>query len=603
MSVDVYSEIESKINSLKEILRDINTEDLIGFVANDFGITVNINENISERTQLNSPFKQYLYLIGLLLSTQDNSILTKKEPPLEIIKTILNEITDCYAEIFLPRDGEKIDNVDDHWLEARKISMPVFLNYFNTNSLTFEEQAEDRIRVWFTPFNEYIQEQIGMSVGELLRIYTFIRDNLKNRFDNIQKLQYKAKEEREQFFKYMEKKKVSFEQAKKELYLPNTIKLGEEIQLIHQVKVEDLSYEFGEEITKNFVSLFSMIRQDSSFFYYTEKNPFETSPMWRKSDKLLFVPMCVQILHAIQIQLTSLLESSEYKEKFYKNRDKKSEEKTLEIFQGVFKDSANYYTSVFENNKSQNEHDLLIECGDTVFIVEVKASKVKEPFRDPDKAYKRIKRDFRSDGGIQKGYNQGLNLKNLILSKKETILYDSNGNELLRIEKDKIKKVFILVVTAEDFGILSTNLSYLLEKPEEEPYPWACNLHDLETALDGIIYKKGSINSFIQYLHEREEFHKYLVASDELEILGYFLENGSLQSLNASEEKFFGFDPDFATVFDEIYFEKKGITRKHSNPELRQNAINKSTSKAKRKGAKKKKRNQSRDSKKKNRKK
>ncbi|MDM5309709.1 hypothetical protein [Peribacillus frigoritolerans] len=104
-------------------------------------------------------------------------------------------------------------------------------------------------------------------------------------------------------------------------------------------------------------------------------------------------------------------------------------------------------------------------------------------------------------------------------------------------------------------------------------------------------------------MHEREEYHEYLVASDELEILGYFLENGSLQSLNAKKDNMVGFSPDFSAVFDDIYFEKRGITRKHSNPELRQNAINKSTSKAKSKGAKKKKRNQSRDSKKKNRKK
>lgn len=598
MGVSVYDKLETKINSLKDTLREIDTENLVGLVANDFGITVDTTESIFKKTRLNSPFKQYLYLIGLLLATEDKVVTNQKEPKMEKIKTILNDITDSYAELFLPVEGQE---VNERWLESRKISMPVFLNYFNTNSLTYEEQVIERIRDWFIPFDKYIQEQIGINVNELIRIFIFIRDNLQKRFDNLHTLQEKAYEEREQFFEYMEKKKASFEQARNDLHLPNTIKLGKEIQLVHQIKVEDIINEFGENVARNFVSKFSMLREESKFFYYTEKNPFEASPIWRKSDEILFVPLYKQIIHAIQIQLTSLLEASEHKARFYKNRDNKTEDKALEIFKKLFKDSATYYTSVFENDKSQNEHDLLIKYGETVFIVEVKASKVKEPFRDPDKAYNRIKRDFKSDGGIQKGYDQGLNLKNLILENEVTTLYDSKGNELVKLEKDKIKKIFIIVVTAEDMGILSTNLSYLLEKPEEEPYAWACNLYDLETALDGIIYKQGNINTFIQYLQEREEYHEYLVASDELEILGYFLENGSLQELNANKDKMVGFDPDYSTVFDEIYFEKRGISRK-TNSELGQ-AVNRSTTKAKNKGTKKNKRKQSRDSKRKNRRK
>ncbi|OHR72162.1 hypothetical protein HMPREF3291_22445 [Bacillus sp. HMSC76G11] len=598
MGVNVYDKLETKINSLKDILREIDTENLVGLVANDFGITVDTTESIFKKTRLNSPFKQYLYLIGLLLATEDKGVTNQKELKMEKIKTILNDITDSYAELFLPVEGQE---VNERWLESRKISMPVFLNYFNTNSLTYEEQVIERIRDWFIPFDKYIQEQIGINVNELIRIFIFIRDNLQKRFDKLHTLQEKAYEEREQFFEYMEKKKASFEQARNDLHLPNTIKLGKEIQLVHQIKVEDIINEFGENVARSFVSKFSMLREESKFFYYTEKNPFEASPIWRKSDEILFVPLYKQIIHAIQIQLTSLLEASEHKARFYKNRDNKSEDKALEIFKKLFKDSATYYTSVFENDKSQNEHDLLIKYEETVFIVEVKASKVKEPFRDPDKAYNRIKRDFKSDGGIQKGYDQGLNLKNLILENEVTTLYDSKGNELVKLEKDKIKQIFIIVVTAEDMGILSTNLSYLLEKPEEEPYAWACNLYDLETALDGIIYKQGNINTFIQYLQEREEYHEYLLASDELEILGYFLENGSLQALNANKDKMVGFDPDYSTVFDEIYFEKRGISRK-TNSELGQ-AVNRSTTKAKNKGTKKNKRKQSRDSKRKNRRK
>ncbi|MGG1632354.1 hypothetical protein [Rossellomorea sp. NRS-1567] len=560
ISTKVYDRLEEKISNLKEILSRVDTENLVGIVANEFGVTNDIHESIFTKTELSSPFKQYLFLMGLLLSTKDLSKLSEREnPPMEKIKNLLNEITDSYAELFLPGEGQELD---EQSFESRKVSLPVFLNYFNTNSLTYEEQDIERIKDWFTPFDEFIREKIGIRINQLVEIFKFIQKYLQKGLDDSFHLHAKVIEEREQFFNYMKEQKVSFEQAKEELHLPYLNSLRKERHIVHQIKIEDLKIQFGEEVANSFVKIFSMNREEGPFFYYTELNPFEASPMWAKSEEILFVPQYKQIIHAIQIQLTLLMEDSEHRERFYRNRDKQTEKKTLEIFRRFFKDAANYYTSVYENEKSENEHDLLIQYRDTIFIIEVKASKMKEPFRDPDKAYIRIKRDFNSDGGIQKGYDQGLNLKNLILENEVTTLYDSNGNEIVKLSRNEIKKIFIIVVTAENFGILSSNLSYLLEKPEEEPYPWACCLHDLETALDGIVYINGTAKTFIQYLYEREEFHENFITSDELEILGYFLENGSFKSLDISESKVFGFDPDFSNFFDEIYYEKRGMTPK-----------------------------------------
>ncbi|MGX1373852.1 hypothetical protein RKD56_000970 [Priestia megaterium] len=601
MSVSVYDKLEEKIEDLKEILREVDTEWLLIKVANEFGVTTTagLNDNIFSKTKLSSPFKQYLYLIGLLLSTPDKSKADRKEPPMEKIKKVLNNIVDLHGELFLPNEGETID---EHWIETRKVSMPVFLNYFNTNSLTYEEQVMQRIEDWFLPYSDYIKEQIGINVQELLKVFSFVRDKLQERFDNIQKIDGKVLEERKHFFNYMTKKNISLEQAKKEVSLPNTLELGRQVHLLHQIEIKDLIEQFGEKEAQSFIKLFSMIREEKGFHYYTEQNPFEVAPIWRKSEKLLFVPMYKQLIHAIQLQLTSLIESSEHRNSFYKNRDNKSEEKALEIFKALFKDSAKYYTSVFENDKSQNEHDLVIEYGEIILVVEIKASKVKEPFRDPEKAYKRIKRDFKSDGGIQKAYDQGLNLKKLLTKSEQTTLYDSTGNEIVRFEREEIKKIYIVAITAENMGILATNLSYLLEKPDDEAYPWACNLFDLETALNGLIYTGGKANTFLKYLEEREETHKYLLASDELEIMGYFIENGSLLNLKPNEYNMIGFDPDYSSIFDRIYFEKKGFHTKGRYIPQNLYQVSKSSKAKKTKKDVKKKRKQSKKSKKVNRK-
>ena len=196
---------------------------------------------------------------------------------------------------------------------------------------------------------------------------------------------------------------------------------------------------------------------------------------------------------------------------------------------------------------------------DVLLIVEIKASKQKEPFRDPDKAFTRIKRDFKSDKGIQKAFDQAYNLKSLIYSQVKTQLFDSKGEIVLELEKATIRKTYIVCVTVEQLGMLASNLSLLLEKNINEPYPLAINLYDLETLTEGFIYKKKNKSDLLQYLDERELFHEQLFASDELEIAGSFLSYGSLNKTIKNKDVHMFFTPDMSSIFDQIYFEKHGI--------------------------------------------
>ena len=61
---------------------------------------------------------------------------------------------------------------------------------------------------------------------------------------------------------------------------------------------------------------------------------------------------------------------------------------------------------VFENYYVIDDHeqDLLILYKRNAIIVEIKASKLREPFRDIDKAIKRLKSDF--ENSIQYGFDQ-----------------------------------------------------------------------------------------------------------------------------------------------------------------------------------------------------
>ena len=74
------------------------------------------------------------------------------------------------------------------------------------------------------------------------------------------------------------------------------------------------------------------------------------------------------------------------------------------------RDRAIYHTNVCEE-RGTKEHDLLIEFHDYILIAEVKASKVREPFFNPQKAYTRITDHFHSDSGIGGAYAQAITLK------------------------------------------------------------------------------------------------------------------------------------------------------------------------------------------------
>lgn len=599
MSTSVYDKLETKISSLRKMLSKTDTESLLSIIAKEFGNMTTPSEDIFTKTNLTSPFKQYMYVIGLILSSEENEKVTiLQEDRLERIKSKLNEIVDLYSELFKPDDGQ---DVNEQWLNSREVSMSVFLNYFNTNFLTYEEQIIDRLNEWFSPYSEYIKNQIGITVNELIDIFLFIQRNLQERLDNLNKLQEKVDKDQDILFEYMKVNEVSFEQAKKEVYLPNLDKFSRELQLMNQVNVDELVKEFGEEVTSRFIELFSMERKKRNFFYYTETNPFEKSPIWKKTEKVLFVPLNKQIIHAIYLQLVSVMEGSKLKSNFYRNRDNQTEKKTLNLFKEFFGENGNYYTSVFEDNQSQNEHDLLIEFENYLLIIEIKASKVKEPFRNPDKAFKRIKGDFNSDGGIQKAYDQANSLKQLINFNETTILYNSKGEELVTIERSKLQKVYCIVVTAEDMGVLGVNLSYLLEKKEDEPFPWATNIFNLETGLEAIRYMNYNSSKLIMYIDEREKYHPYFITTDELEILGYYLENGSFKDLkDANPNHFIFFHPNLSEVFDDIYYEKRGILP----PSIKNSSSTKQLYPIKKKknpNIKKNKRKQSKKSRKKNR--
>lgn len=580
MSEILQDRLEKKIDELKEFIAKFNTESVLGMIGNDLCLMYDEKDFFND-IKLSSPYKQYMYLAGLIISTDEEKYIDLKQEDFNKAKKMLEDISNIYALTFFPKQEEIENNMlNEKWYETRKVSMPVFLDYFNTTVLNYEEQQEKRIRRWFKSYNDFFKKNYMFTVDELMEVYSYIVNYIRNLLKDAQDCRNAMFASREEWLENV-KNGMPIKEASDLLdkaSLANEYnKLINIIFNINKIPIKELTNRFGEEIITSFLNIFSVTREKKDFKYYTEENPFELAPLLRKEDEYIFCPVYKQLLNAIFNFLYKELEKSSKRDKFYKKRDMEAEKEAEEILQNIFGDEGKYFSSVFETNDSHNEHDLFIVYKDILIIGEVKASKVKEPFRNPDRAYTRIKRDFKSDRGIQKAYNQGLNLKQLILSQEKTILYDKQGNEIIDINRADYKKIYIFCITAENYGILATQLSLLLEKPEDESYPWACNLYDLDTICNAFKFKGWDANKFLQYIDERAELHENLFTTDELEICGYYLNESNFNKIKSkikNKNSMIHFTADMANIFDDIYFKQKGLDIKPKEYSLTFNDMN-----------------------------
>ena len=211
------------------------------------------------------------------------------------------------------------------------------------------------------------------------------------------------------------------------------------------------------------------------------------------------------------------------------------------------------YRNVFETPDNQYEHDLVIFTSDICLFVEAKASPMDEPFRDPERAFTRIQRSFRSESGIQKAYDQSIRLFKR-LRDEDLALFDAKGTEILRLPSSNSDNAFCVCVTRDSFGPLATFLSPLLSKDVEDPYPWVVNILDLEQIAEAWEYFRWDGKQVKSFLSQRIMLHGNVVSDDELDYVGAYIRHCGLHHFARSDYDLLQLDPTYALVFDDIYF-------------------------------------------------
>lgn len=534
---------------LKEVLKTIDIKEFLGEMNSSY-ISAYGNDGKKMGSvieflgtfPIGSPLKINKYLIGLIMSTEyspDNEMFEKKKKKIkELVTKILSRyLHEIESEIF----KEKKDKTKS------LITMEAFTSYFDTEVLVYPEQINNYIEQFYKPFSDIILQKTGLEYND----YCLLID-----------LANKAAEEPpmksaiESYLKFLELDHLPYEERMKYSLQSLSYKDLEPFSLF----LDDLEEKFSKEKIEKILDYFVLKRCEREFLYYTGENPYNEKPLSQVGDGQYMVGLKGSIELSVYKFLEKIISSNS---KLKNKKDKIVEEVFRKKLDTLFEGKAKIHVAVCEK-KGTFEHDLLIEIDDYILLGEIKGSKIREGNRrvDVEGTYVKIRDHFNGDSGIGKGYNQAIKLRNLLKGKQKCELYYKNNNKKFLVDCEG-KTILPIVLTLGQFGTIGINTSKLLKKEEFDPWPWVCNLHDLENICKIKDYLKIPYSNVLKYIEFRSLYHDRIYSGDELEIYEKFISENELE---IKENEILICTPNPAgDLIDHIYFKEKKQSYEYSS--------------------------------------
>ncbi len=478
---------------------------------------------------------------------------------LQKVADILLQMVDFYLEDIYSKDFDEIKN------ERHKtfIHEMAFKDYFQNGVLNYREQELNKVIRLFHPYQDKIKERLGIDLRTLIDICLYSEDDYVKK--SIRSKSFIFKKE---FLKFAKKSIVGTKLNKKFsnefFHLPEDIQndfldFNERPHRCLLFTKEDYYEVFEKNDVDIFCNLFSIpIDGDYNILFYSQPNPLDAKPIIKINDSDYLNVFQKQLPTALyNLMYATLTPSAKETEQVNLRRGKVIlESHTKEIFERFFKKSK--HLKVFNNyyvNENPEEKDLLIITDGNAFVIECKSSRNREPRRDSNQAFQRIKSDF--NDCIQKGYEQCYQVEQMILNCSNISIKTNNLTEDL--DTSYINDVFSVVVTSERFATIQSDLGLLLNKPNaEDLYPWSISIDDLEIFLKTLNLEfNNPTRRFAEFLEYRELLNERLFSRDELDVCTMYFNNPSNFKKICESSGYIVTDPLLQHYFDELYFSKK----------------------------------------------
>lgn len=519
---------------MKEKLRTVETMDFLGEIGNSF-IASYENGKIKEvsstfgEIKIGSIKKFYKYLIGLLMSVERIGECSDIGKEAKEIKKIAEEIIFENFDKILKAEGDYCH---------KEITMNAFLSYFDFDLLAFREQILNHLKIFYNPFSEELEKKCGLKLED---------------FFKLEEIYYESFEVQ----KYLDKfKKLENDLLKNGELTKENIEILQDAIDFYMIKEKKLLELFGKEKVEKILELFVLDRKERDYKYFSDDNPYTVRPLCKVEKGIYMGGLPEQMVICIFYKIEEILmeQSGKSAQRYKQRKDKIVEEYFAEKIKELLEDRCNIYKSLSEDNKKQFEHDLIVEVENKIFICEIKGSKIREGNKNLDvsKTFTRIKDHFNSSSGIGKGYKQAMSLVKKFKENTEIVLYDSKGKDVYFKDCNK-KEIIPVVLTLGQFGTIGINVSKLIDKNEEDPYPWVCSIYDLENIIKINKILKVPLEKIVEYLEVRSQKHENIYGADELDIYTYFLYN----NLNFGENFTIVMPNLEGDLIDQIYYHEK----------------------------------------------
>ncbi len=501
--------IEKNIAEIQTLIRDCSTESVVQRCR---------LENRFPHFDLQAPAKQTAFLMGLLLATdepQTGRDFTDRD--WEKVAKLLRSLFQVYTDRYGP-DQEQFQATRFDQLKRREVASLAFIDYFFKGALATGEQIRDHIRAYVLPFDGVLSADLGLSASDVLAIVDRIFARFQAHVDSLDQ----GSTPQEAFSGY-------------------------------HIRRSELIAQHGSK-GDAFWRTFSVGRGEGNRLQYpTEQSIVERKPFVRISENVAFGCKLDDMLLSLLAVSEAYLLNGPSQVTYRRHRARTLQAQTVVFVRQILGGSARIYQNLFETPDNHNEHDIVVLSDDVCLFVEVKSSPPNEPFRDPEKAYTRLRRSFRSDTGIQKAYDQANRLLRPVLSNRVVTLYDQEGNEALQLSGSLRDRVYCVCVTRDSYGPAATCLSFLLEKKESEPYPWAISVWNLENIAEIWKYYRWDGRQLRAFLSVREKLHASLFSDDELDYVGAFVMHCGLNRFVSDTVFPAPLNPTYSDIFDAIH--------------------------------------------------
>jgi hypothetical protein len=524
------------------------------------GITLPWNESLIRG--LVSPFRQLFYLFNLNITsspanTYQNSFDQYKD--WSELKSMLAEMEAIHTYEYgeqKPFDETLFKELErEEVIRRRTIGSSTYNAFFHVGPLHFEEQAIEKISELYKNFDTEFTAAFGWSSRDALFLYDTL-DNLFGQkkdqvFLNHPKEELSQDEFKGQVLSALKNGK-SFEEAMSSTSASPIAKYNyiADPSIVNVFSLEDLK-DCSPALVKEVLEHLTATRStDDSFLFFNQPNQLYKKPIYRLADGNYLIIDHRVFLSAMSMFLREKCGAlTTNKNRITQARDKFLERKLESIFADFYQTNKqvkiipSYYLE-----KGGSERDLLILAGKVAIIIEAKAGKVREPMYDPDKAYTRIWQDFKET--IDYGYVQAYSVKEKFMAKKPFEVYDKKQNVLLTIDPKAIKEVYSIIVTYNKFGHVQSDLQLMLELfDDDNQFPWALCIDDLEIFLLGLKKMKFTEKDFYRFLQQRAGLHGDLIVNDEGQITGQFLKHKRILLQKGT----YRFSPADDFIYDDLY--------------------------------------------------